>query len=169
MTIRLTNAKDNGPLGKTGYLIHLRVLETITANLKTLTSSLSVLEAAFANNETLLLKEKELRLGAEKQVEELQSKLWEREEADRAAAEKIWFEREREFEGKRQGLEEELEKARRELEDARKDGDYYDPSDPTQERAEGRIQWQVEEIKRVEGAIGDLESERERPAQVRNV
>jgi hypothetical protein len=80
VTIRLTNNQKNSPLIKTGYLIHHRVLENITTNVKDLTGSLSVLEAAFANNESLLQKEKELRLETQIQVEELLSDLQTREE-----------------------------------------------------------------------------------------
>jgi creatinine amidohydrolase/Fe(II)-dependent formamide hydrolase-like protein len=163
----LTNTEDNGHLGKTGYLIHIRVLENITKNLQDLTGSLSVLEAAFKNNESLLQKENELRLGAEKQVEELLVKFREREAQDSAIAEVVQFEKELEVE--RQNLEKELKQAEQNLEDARKDGDYYDPADPTQEKAKTKIEQQVEEMKKIENAIQDLESERERLAQVRNL
>jgi hypothetical protein len=167
VTIRLTNTEDNGYLGKTGYLIHIRVLENITKNLQNLTGSLSVLEAAFKNNESLLQKENELRLGAEKQVEELLGKLREREAQDNAIAEVAQFEKELEIE--RQNLETELKQAEHNLEDARKDSDYYDPADPTQEKAKTKIEQQVEEMTKIENAIKDLESERERLAQVRNL
>lgn len=165
--IRLTNTDERDHLGKTGYLIHIRVLDNITKNLQDLTSSLSVLEAAFKNNESLLRKENELRLGAEKQVEELLGKLREREAQDNAIAEVAQFEKELEVE--RQSLEQELKQAELNLEDARKDGDYYDPADPTQEKANTKIEHQLEEMKKIENAIQELESERERLAQVRNL
>lgn len=172
VTIRLTNTQGNGPLTKTGYLIHLRVLEDITANLKDLTGALSVLETAFANNETLLQREKELRLEAENQVEELrnemqrkehqmeelQSDLQRRKEKDGAITENARAEEQ--FKEERQILREELETAQDNLVDAEENLDY-DPLDPTQEKAERMIQVQRQEVRRVEEAIDELEKARE--------
>jgi len=167
VTIRLTNTENDGPLGKTGYLIHIRVLENITKNLQDLTGSLSVLEAAIKNNESLLQKENELRLRAEKQIEELLGKLREWAAQDKAMTDINQFEKELEVE--RHKLENELKQAEHNLEDARKDGDYYDPADPNQEKAKEKIERQVEEIKKLEDAIKDLDSERERLAEVRHL
>ena len=173
VTIRLANAQNDGPPTKIGYLISLRVLEDITTNIKDLTGSLSVLEAAFANNEALLHEEKELCLESQLQVEELRDELEKRDEQvnellndlrkkqeqDDAILENARAERE--FEEKRQSLIEELENSQRNLVEERKDMNY-DPSNPTQEKFERKIQKRIEEVENLKNAIDNLESTREK-------